>query len=188
MANISVVCDVVQGFNFKKDKTTAVGFITQMTLGGVQLAADLSVKDPEKPTASLSVVAVLSSVTWYAGASDPIYFSAQVSADNRQRIAVSLMLTNQSTLAVPFRFAVYAYDTQAKKYFKRMVSNLTELKGLTTTQDGANSLSIAEDPATAVMSPVNFAFFVGLAPQAPEQVIQVADSLTYITERQWGVG
>ena len=187
MAKIDVVCDVVQGFNFKKDRTTAVGFITQMTLGGVQLATDLSVLDPLKPTARLSVVAVLSRATWYGGASDPIFLSAQVSADNRQRVASSLMNTNLPQLAVSFRFAVYAYDTLEKKYFKRMQSDSTELEG-TTTLDGSNSLSIAENPETEVKSPVNFALLVDLAPQALAQTIHVADSPTNQAARRWGVG
>lgn len=187
MANINVVCDVVQGFNFKKDRTTAVGFITQMTLGGVQLAADLSVLDPLNPSARLSVVAVLSHALWDGGPADPIFLSAQVSATNRQRVAMLQAVPNLPQIAVPFRFAVYAYDTLEKKYFKRMHSDTTDLKGLTTTLGGSNSLSVAEDPATEVMVPVNFSLLVGLAPQAVAQVIGVATSPTKVASRPWGV-
>ena len=40
MPEFRKILDVYQGYNFKKDKQTPVGFITKMTIGKTELKAD----------------------------------------------------------------------------------------------------------------------------------------------------
>ena len=39
-------CDVYQGYNFKKDKNTTVGFIKTLKIGDTEIKADQTCKDP----------------------------------------------------------------------------------------------------------------------------------------------
>jgi hypothetical protein len=56
--------DVYQGFNFRKDKQTNIGFINSLKIGTVTLAADIVAKDPMSPTTDVTVVAVMSDFVW----------------------------------------------------------------------------------------------------------------------------
>ncbi len=79
--------DVYQGFNFKKDKQSSVGYITKLKVGDVELTADQeTIKDPEQPDKALAtkVVGVLNHYLWETGITDAMYFSAQISTNNKQ--------------------------------------------------------------------------------------------------------
>ena len=72
-------CDVRQGYNYKKDVQTPVGYLTSFKVGDITLKADQTVKDPLAPETDFPVVAVCSGAMWELGVTDALYFSGQVS-------------------------------------------------------------------------------------------------------------
>ena len=122
MPQFARALDVYQGFNFKKDQQTAVGYIESITIGGtVVLAADQeTIKDPEQPDKPLAskVVAVLNHYLWELGTTDAMYFSGQLSTANKQALMSALMGT-WTDMSVEFKYVVYEYDPLQKKYFNR---------------------------------------------------------------------
>lgn len=188
MPQFSRALDVVQGFNFKKDKQNSVGFLLSMSIGGTALAADLeTIKDPEKPGDNLSgnVVAVLNHYLWETGSTDAVYLSGQVSTGNKQLLA-SMLLGSWSSIEVVFKYCVYEYDPLAKKYFKSNFLD-AELKGLLEKSGDDLNLSIADDESREVQSPKNFTFQIGVKPQATEQSINVATADSKNIVKKWGV-
>lgn len=188
MPQFARALDVVQGFNFKKDKQNSVGYLISMTIGGTALKADLeTIKDPEKPGDNLSgnVVAVLNHYLWETGSTDAIYLSGQVSTGNKQTLA-SMLLGSWSSIEVVFKYVVYEYDPLAKKYFKSNFLD-AELKGLLEKSGDELNLSIADDESREVQSPKNFTFQIGIKPQATEQSVNVATADSKNIVKKWGV-
>jgi hypothetical protein len=70
MPTFARALDVYQGFNFRKDKQTNIGFINSLKIGTVTLAADITAKDPMAPTTDVTVVAVMSDFVWGLGVTD----------------------------------------------------------------------------------------------------------------------
>ncbi len=180
------VLDVYQGYNFKKDKQTPVGFITKMKIGTIDLKVDQTCKDPMNPTSELKVVAVCSDVLWELGVTDAQYFTNQVSVFNRQAIA-ALVINDLTNIEVLFQFTVYDYDPLEKKYFKAFHSNDTDMKGLLEKKGEDVNLTIADDTSTEVQSPENYTMNVGIKPQALAQALTVATGVTKNLVKAWGL-
>lgn len=178
--------DVYQGYNYKKDKQTPVGFITKLKIGDTDLIADQTCKDPTNPTTDLKVVAVLSDVLWQLGVTDAVYLSGQVSTANRQSIALMVYETLVN-IDVTFQFTVYDYDPIAKKYFLSFHSNSTDMKGLLEKRGDELNLSVADDASTEVQSPANFAFIVGIKPQPVAQGLHLATGDQKNVVKSWGL-
>lgn len=187
MPNFSRSLDIYQGFNFKKDKQTAVGFVTKLVLGDTELAADqTTIKDPEQPGTSLAgVVGVLSHYLWNTGTTDGMYMSMQISVDNKTKLSADL-LNNMTNMEVVFGYVVYEYDPVKKLYFK---SNWCEpeLKGLLEKNGDELNLSVADDESTEVQSPKNFTLQVGIKPQTVEQTVNMATGHTKNLSKIWGI-
>ncbi|HEX8540041.1 MAG TPA: hypothetical protein VF664_21455 [Cystobacter sp.] len=180
--------DVYQGFNFKKDKQTPVGFITSLKLGGVVLAADqTTIKDPEQPDKVMAdkVVGVLNHYMWETGITDAKYMSAQISTENKQTLSAAL-LGSWSNIEVEISYVIYEYDPKLKKYYK---SNSVDkaLKGLLEKNGDELNLSVADDPSTEVQSPKNFTLQMGIKPQTLEQTVNLATASGKNLVKQWGV-
>src|SRR5262245_36332707 len=129
MAEFNKTLDVYQGYNFKKDKQSSVGFITKMKIGDKQLTADQTCKDPTNPETDLKVVSVLSHVLWETGVTDAVYFAGQVSTGNKQSIA-ELVYKTLTNVTSEYQFELYEYDPIAKKYFLCFHSNKKDMKGI----------------------------------------------------------
>lgn len=186
MPHFSKSCDVYQGFNFKKDKSTTVAFITALKVNDVEIKADITCKDPLNATADLAVAAVCSDIAWGTGTTDAIYISGQISATNRQNLA--LMLYNDlSKVEVLFKYCTYEYDPATKKYFKCFHSADTEMKGLLEKNGSDLTLSVADDASTEVQSPLNYSFHIGVKPQPQEQSITIATADQKNVVKKWGV-
>jgi hypothetical protein len=186
MPELRKVLDTYQGFNFKKDKQTPVGFLTKLKLGDKELKADLSCKDPTNPTKEIKAVAVLNDVLWETGITDAVYFTGQVSVDNKQEVAL-LVYTTMVNVLTEFQFAVYEYDPKAKKYFICFHSNNTDMKGILEKRGEDLNLSVADDASTQIQSPINFTFNSGIKPQPDEQVLQVAVGDGKNFAKAWGL-
>jgi hypothetical protein len=155
----SKALDVKQGFNFDKDSQERVGFVTFMKMGGQKLAADQStLMDPESPIAVLDsgAVAVLSSILWETGITDPMYLSGEISTENGQKIA-ELLLGSWSNIEVEFAFSIYEYDPVTKKYVK-VASVDKPLRGLIEQKGSDLDREVATVSAQEVQSPQNYSF------------------------------
>lgn len=186
MASYDRPCDVYQGFNFRKDKVTTVGFITSLKVGTLELAVDLTAKDPQDASTDLTAVCVLSNCSWGVGVTDAIYLHGQISSANRQNVQ-TLLYTDLSDVTVEVLFTVYEYDPVAKKYFKGMHSEGTTLLGLVEKQGENVALDVATNASMEVESPENYAFFIGLKPQPSQQEITIQVSDTAKVVKQWGM-
>ncbi|MCA9548515.1 MAG: hypothetical protein KC933_00680 [Myxococcales bacterium] len=177
--------DIYQGYNFKKDRQTPVGFITKLQIGLQSLAVDQTVKDPTDPTEDLKVVSVMSGVLWETGPTDAVYLSGQVSVPNRQDVAM-LMFSDLTNVQVVFQFTVYDYDPVAKKYFRAFHGDGTDLMGLVEKRGDEHSLSIADEPSLEVQSPENYAFQIGIKPQPSAQTLHIAIADQTNLVKAWG--
>lgn len=186
MPEFRKLADIYQGYNFKKDKQSTVGFITKMTIGTKDLTADQTCKDPTNPTADLKAVAVLSDVLWETGVTDAVYFAGQLSTANRQEVA-QLTYLDLGDISVTFQFSVYEYDPAAKKYFKCFHCNDTDMKGLLEKRDDELNLSVADAPSMEVQSPENWAFNIGIKPLPEVQALQLAVGETQKFAKSWGL-
>ncbi|WP_434391468.1 hypothetical protein [Melittangium boletus] len=179
--------NVSQGFNFRKDKQAAVGFVTEMTVGGVALKADQeTVLDPANPSAALSggVVGVLGHYLWELGTTDAMYVSAQISTENKMQLSAAL-LGDMTDMSVTFSYVVYEYDPIEKKYF---LSNKGEkLEGILEKNGDSLNLTVADDESTEVQSPKNFTLQMGIKPQTKEQTIEMATGFQKNVAKKWGI-
>lgn len=182
------ILDIYQGYNFKKDKQTPVGFITKLKLGDKELTADQSCKNPTKPSEDLKVVAVLSDIMWETGVTDAVYFSGQVSVANKQNIQ-ELIYNTMTDVLCEFQFSVFDYDPSKdkKKYFLCFHSNNKDMKGLLEKKGEDLNLTVADDASPQVQSPLNYAFQAGIKPQPDAQVLQVAVGDGKNFTKAWGL-
>jgi hypothetical protein len=187
MPDISKSCDILQGYNFEKDRQATVGFITELTVGGQSLKADQTVVDPTDAAAKKTVnaVAVLSGYSWSSALTAPMHISGQITVENRQTLA-TLLLQDLTQMEVDAKFAIYEYDPTKKAYYSCVVVETT-LKGLLEKRQADLTLSVAEDASTEVQSPLNYAFHFGMAPQPTAQTLTVQTSTTNKIVKAWGL-
>ncbi len=187
MATFSKSLDIYQGYNFKKDVQTPVGFLTALKIGDVTFKADQTCKDPMAPETDLAVVAVLSGATWELGVTDAVYLWGQVSVYNKQQIQL-LTYKDLSKIDVEFVFSVYEYDPLEKKYFKCLLpTDDATLKGILEKNGSDLNLMAADDASTEVQSPENYAFGSGVKPQPSAQSMTVAVSFSDKVVKAWGL-
>lgn len=186
MASSSYSASVRQGFNFEKDAQVTVGYVNSLKVGDTQMAADLSVTDPENVTSSVKVFGVVSSLYWEGGYTDAVQFAAQVSNDNKNKIA-SMVHTSMSNTEVEFEVTIYDYDPKVKKYYKAFHTNATKMKGLIKKSGGELHMAIDNDASGEVVSPKNFSFTLGVMPQDTAQQLHLAVSSTDKFAKAWGL-
>ena len=180
-------CDVNQGYNFKKDIQTSVGYLTSLKVGDVTLKADQTVKDPLAPETDFPVVAVLSGAMWELGVTDTLYYTGQISVYNKQQTQL-LTYKDLTKVEVLIKVAVYSYDPIEKKYFKCMLgTDDAELNGLLEKNGADLNLSVADEASSEVQSPENYAFQIGVKPQPSAQVVTVATSFSDKVVKSWGM-
>lgn len=178
--------DVYQGYNFKKDKQTPVGYITSMKVAGTTLTADQTCKDPTNATSDLKCVAVLSEILWEIGVTDAVYFHGQISATNRQNVA-SIVINDLASVEVVFQFSVYDYDPVAKKYYLAFHCSSTDMNGILEKRGDELNISVADDASTEVQSPINYSFAIGIKPQPSAQVLHIATADQKTVAKSWGL-
>jgi hypothetical protein len=189
MPDFSKTLNVSQGFNFKKDMQSRVGFLTALTLGTQDLEKDiLTIKDPLNPTKDIDggVVAVLNYFSWSTERTGTVQISGQISANNRQKIAEMLLGTLTDT-TVKFAFNICEYELGTKKYFKSAFTGKDLLQGLIEKNGDDLSIAVADDPSTEVMVPRNYLFTLSIKPQSIDQEIYLAVGETRKKASAWGV-
>jgi hypothetical protein len=186
MADYNRGCDVYQGFNFRKDRVSEVGFINSLKIGDKEIKADLTCKTPTDPSTDLKVSGVLSSIQWGLGVTDGLYMNAQISTANRQEVQ-ELLYTDLTNVAVEILVSVYEYDSGSQKYFKSLHSEDTVLKGMLEKQGTEVSLNVSNGPSTEVEYPENFSMYIGVKPKEEAQTVTVQVSDTAKVAKGWGL-
>ena len=169
--------DVMQGFNFRKDKMVQIGFVTQLKIGDVDLTADITCKDPENNQSDKKVVGVAAYSGWTASPTDAVNLNIQVSETAK----------NMSNVEVDFKFDCYNYDPSEKKYYKNFHTNDTTMKGLIVSQGDDLAVRIVLQPSTQVQEPRNFTLSMGIKPQPNAQELHYASSVSDKLVMQWGI-
>jgi hypothetical protein len=177
-------CDIYQGYNFKKDKQTTVGYITAMKIDKVTLKADQTVQSPLDGK-DLKVVAVLNNFTWQTGVTDALYLSGQLATENRQSVAL-LAYDDLAKVEVDYNFMVLEYDPVAQKYYKGCSVD-ADLKGLLEKNGQDLNLSVSDEVSPEVQSPLNYTFQIGIMPQPSAQTVTIATSVDGKVVKAWGL-
>ena len=185
-AGSSYSCSVRQGFNFEKDSQAQVGHINYLKIGDTAMNSDLAVTDPADVKKMVKVFGVLSGLNWKGGIADPVHLSAQVSTDNKNKLA-ALQHKSLANTEVEVQFTVYDYDYKAKKYFRCFHSNDIKLKGLVLKSGGELVMNIGMDQGQEVVSPKNHTFSLGVLPQDLAQEIRLAFSESSKLVKKWGI-
>ncbi len=186
MASYNRNLDIYQGYNYKKDKQTPVGYITSLTVGGTALTADQTCKDPTNPSTDLAAVAVLSNAAWDLGVTDSVDFMGQISPSNKQTLA-GLIINDLTSVEIVFQFSVYDYDIVAKTYYLAFHSNSTDMNGVLDKQGNELRIGVADDPSGEVMSPPNFSLYIGIKPKSSAQALHIATASQKTVAKLWGL-
>lgn len=185
-ASSSFTCSVSQGFNFQKDSQELIGHINSLKIGDTEMSSDLNVTDPMNIANSIKVFGVASGIHWNGGYAEPVTFAAQVSVDNKNKLA-TLRHKSMANTEVEVAFTIYDYDPKAKAYYQCFHSNGVKLKGLVLKQGGELAMNIAMDQSDEVVSPKNHTFQLGVMPQDTAMEIHLAFSTSDKLVKPWGV-
>lgn len=188
MAELNFYCSAEQGFNFKKDEQIVVGHLVACKIGDQKLEADIDVTDPEDNKKDVTVVGVMTNISWAGGYAQPILIDCQVSNKNKVSIA-NLTMKSLSNTNLTLKFNIYNYDPADKKYFKCFHTDNKDLNALILKSGGDLVIRIAMDASSEVESPKNFSFTIGGMPaeQSSEQQLFVATSVKNKLVMRWGV-
>jgi hypothetical protein len=129
---------------------------------------------------------VVSSIYWEGWYTAPVKFSAQVTTDNKNKLATLAHKTLSNT-EVEFMFTIYDYDRVAKVYYKCFQTNGIKLKGLILKQPGELVFKIRDEASSEVPSPKNYTLVLGVMPQDLTQEIHIAIGKTNKVVKSWGV-
>lgn len=186
MSALNIICDVKQGYQFQTTATTTFGYLTELSLEGKMLTVD-QMANPVVVNGP-AAVAVLSSVKWAGGVTDPITFVGQVSQANIETIAYFKQQSSPGN-RIRFKFLVYAYDKEARQCFVEFTSGNAEMIGIIAGKSDALELGYNLIPMPYPPSPATNQFNVTILPdpEYPPQVVQVASSATAKVVRSWGV-
>lgn len=185
-ASSSFNCSVSQGFNFQKDSQEIVGHINYLKIGDTEMASDLNVTDPMNIANYVKIFGVASGIHWNGGYAEPVTFAAQVSVDNKNKLA-TLQHKSMANTEVELQFTIYDYDPKTKAYYQCFHTNAVKVKGLVLKQGGELAMNIAMDQSNEVVSPKNHAFQLGVMPQDTAMEIHLAFSSTDKLVKPWGV-
>jgi hypothetical protein len=183
---IDQVCDMTQGFNFRKDMQTQIGYVTKLKIGDVELSADMTMKDPEENQNDSKVVGIASYVGWSVSPTDPVNLNIQVSETVKNKLD-TLTKKNMSNVEVEVAFDCYGYDPNEKKYFKNFHTNEKEMKGLIFGQGDDLAIRIQLELNQMVQEPRNYTLSLGIKPQPAEQELHYASSVSDKLVMQWGI-
>ena len=183
---INQACDMNQGFNFRKDVQTEIGYVTKLKVGGVDLTADFTLKDPESNQTDKKVVGVASYLGWDVSATEPVQLNVQVSETAKNKLD-ALTKKTMSNLEVDIAFDCYGYDPSEKRYFKNFHTNEQEVKGLIFGRGNDLAINMGLDQNQLVQEPRNYTLTLAVKPQPTAQELHYASSVSDKLVLQWGV-
>ena len=188
MAEEQHSCDVVNGFNFKRDRQNALGHLKALTIGKEAIEANMEVISPETGD-MVTVVGIISEIYWEGGDAHPIQVSCQVSNSNRVLLTELTGDTLHDT-GVEFDFDIFEYDPapDQRKFYKCFHTNDEVVKGrLEKDHKGKLSIEVAKEASHEVESPLNFYMKFTVNPEEIEQVLHIAHAVQSNKTSRWGV-
>jgi hypothetical protein len=183
---IETICDLVQGFNFRKDVQSQIGMVKKLKIGEMELSADFTLKDPESNQKDMKAVGVLSYAGWSVSPTDPVNISLQLSETAKNKID-TLTKKSLSNIEVEMEFDCYNYDTSKKKYFKNFHTNEAEIKGLIMGQGNDLAIRIELSPNPVVQEPQNYTLNLSVKPQSKAQNLHYLSSVDDKLVLAWGI-
>jgi len=176
-----------QGFNFRQDVQDAAGWLTSLTIGTQQLAADLALKSPN---GALQAVAVMRYFKWSGGVTDPIELKANISTPNRNMVWSMLHAALPST-SVQFSFQITYFDQQSATFYTAMLgpSQGTSLNARIA-KEGKQKLELSLPSSLAsetVKSPQNYEMELTVMPAAQQQSLTWRYAPGSALIKQWGI-
>lgn len=114
-AETSLTASVSQGLNFQNDAQDIIGHINSLKIGDTEMISDLNVTDPMNIANYVKVFGVASGIYWKGGYADPVQFSAQVSMDNKNKLA-TLQHKSMAKTEVKVQSTFYDHDPKQKNY------------------------------------------------------------------------
>ena len=183
-------CSIYQGFNVFPDDHGYFGYITSFSITGRQFRADIPVVNPENRNERMNVCAVISHCVWNGGFKDPLNFSFQVSAANKQELFKISQSIRSSAPGRPggsnvvMSFCVYDLDERQHKFFKAFYSTL---QGNIRRTSYDIALYVGMEPSFEVISFKNYAAGITLEP-APciQQLIYIGVDYSNFFHLFWG--
>lgn len=185
-AGVDIKSSVSQGFNFQKDSRESIGHINYLKVGDTEMSSDLNVTDPMNIANYVKVFGVASGISWNGGYAEPVSFSAQVSVDNKNKLA-TLQHKSMANTEVTIQFTFYAFDPVTKKYYQSFHTNAIKLGGLVLKRGGELAMNIAMNQSSEVVIPKNHTFTLGVMPQDQSMQLYLATSPTAKVAKPWGV-
>jgi len=189
MAEKSYNCDLAQGFNFKKDLQTTVGHIYALKIGETKLAADFTnIVDPEDVSKTVKVVGIISGISWNIGQAEPVSIAFNVS--NANKVSLKDLTENKlSKTNVEIEFKIFEFDQAdgQKKYYPAFHTNGASVKALLKKSGGDLELAIQGDQDFTVQQPSNYCAYMAITPEAMDQTLHTANSVTAKAATVWGV-
>ena len=185
-AETSLTASVSQGLNFQKDAQDIIGHISSLKIGDTEMTSGLNVTDPMNIANYVKVFGVASGIYWKGGYADPVQFSAQVSVDNKNKLATRQHKSMANT-EVEVQSTFYDYDPKQKKYYKAFHTSAVKVKGLVLKRGGGLAMNISINQSMEFVSPKNHTFQLGVIPADAAQQLHLAVSVADEFAKQWGV-
>ncbi len=185
-AAMSYNCSVRQGFHFEPEPQGMIGFIFSLNIAGQELIPDFKVTDPESQDSTLDVVGVVSAFYWDGSFRSPVYFSCQVSSQNKNTLSVLTHRTLENT-ETRLEFIIYDYDPDAHTYYKCLHCGGVQLIGQIEKSRGVLTMAIDLNRSTEVETPPNYNFNMGVEPAEIHQLIFGATAADKKLVKPWGI-
>jgi hypothetical protein len=187
---ISIRANVSQAFNFHKEEQTPIGHITSLSIAGEKFKNSLTVQNPTKIESGPDekVVGVISNIRWNGGQSDPIIFTCQVTAENREKAAI-LTHTKLSNTEVELAFNLYEFDIDSAQvgYYRSFYTSEQGIKGEIEKNSGMLEFEIDMDPSPEVPSPRNYELYLSVMPSDTNAyLLELALSKSSSFKKPWG--
>jgi hypothetical protein len=183
-------CSVEQMMNFERDIQTYVGVINSLKIGGTELPADITnLVNPLDVTSTsvLSVVGVLSDLSFDGGPMEPLNFGFLVS--NANQVALTGLLDRGlSNTEVQISFTVYYYDPVYKGYYTAFWTKNTILSGLITNEGTDLGINVSSVRYLGVDQPLLFPVHLSVSPvPGSSQLIYSQQSNKSKSTINWGL-
>ncbi|HVY62170.1 MAG TPA: hypothetical protein VHF22_10990, partial [Planctomycetota bacterium] len=163
-----------------------IGHVLSLNIGGTDLTADLSSKNPMDDS-DVKCVGIIREVKWAGGYTDPVEMTFLVSTTNKQTLAGMVHTALKST-AITCQWDCYEFDPTGDQgvYYKNFWSNDTALKGLIKKDSGKLALEVNKEPDGEVSSPMNYEIKLTYNPKPEQQGIAYAPAASKNTVKRWG--
>jgi len=187
MAEIVCACNVKQAFAYEKDQQVPIGHVTSLNLGGTEVTADLSSKNPTDDN-DVKCVGIMRECKWAGGYTDAVEMTFLVSTATKQ-VLQGLIHGSLVSTTVTIQWDCYDFDPIGSGqgvYYKNFWSNDAQLKGLIKKDSGKLAFEVSKEPDGEVSSPLNYEVKLTYNPKPEAQNIAYAPASGKNSVKRWG--